>query len=692
MTWFPTRIAVSSSQELTTEVSKRQVVPQRRGLCALQVRLRRNLLFAPDRQLLLQRLDATAAGRPGQGAAQPRRISLPPQAGASTPAGAAGPAARGSRRAAAAGNAVPREGVRPAAAGSVGARGGPGAAAAGNPGRGDVAMELGASSVPLQSAAHAEAHGGERAAAAAGTAGAHDGARMKESSMGDCTDLGADGVPAPPPSPPPRPALPPPPPLLGVPHVTPAQEPSHGAAAGSMHASAAGVTAAAVGLHAAADSSGAQAPASEQLAQQGQNALQDPPELEELTRDLSSLAAVALPGARAPSNGGMGEALGRQMPEKWCGPEEGHGEWARQKHACAAAEEGSKLHAPSPEVLERRVGSEGAGDRMNGALHEVAGEGGRSIVGARSAGPSEQHHADSGQCPPMHPRPGVPGAAGSQDRAPKAQSPSSLTALRSRKPSEGPAGGQRRSASPARSIHGRAWVGSGAHVRSESEGRDHNRRSRERQHSPRRGARRSREPSRSRSRSFSRQRSPRRLARRSRDAKRSPERSYSRSRERSRRRSPRRGSRDGSWEGRSPSRGHVRRAEGKGARQGADRRPPGRSSDAGSARAHEERATSGTPAHTLVERPGFVHAQEQPSGAQGAAPAAGGGSSSGRRVFDAAAGASPPGDGAAERGRGGGAAGAISNGLRAAQHQARADPAAASRLGPGQPAVRLCWG
>ena len=651
-------------------------MPQRWGLCALQVRLRRNLLFAPDWQLLLQRLEATAAGRPCQGAAQPRRSLLLPQAGAGTPAGAAGLVARGGRRALA--DAVPSDGARAAAAGSVGAHGGPGAAAAGNPGRGGVAMELGATSVPLQPAAHAEAHGGDRAAAA-GIAGAHDGAHMTEGGMGDSMDLDSDGVPPLPPSPPPRPTLPSLPPLPGVPPVTPAQEPSHGAAAGSMHAAVAGLTAAAVGLHAAADSSGGQALASEQLAQQGQIALQPPHGLEELMRDLPSLAAVALPGAQAPSNGGMGEGLGRHAPEKWCGLEEGDGEWVRQKHACAGADEGSKLHALTPEVLEGRAGSEGAGICTNGALHDVAGEGGGRSVGARSAGPGEQRHAGSGQCPPMDPRLGVSAGASSQERAPKAQPPSSLTALRSRKPSEGPAGGQRRSASPARPIYRRSCSRERSRRRSRGRGSQSRSRSRSRQHSRRRSrGRGSRSRTRSRSRQHNRRRSKGRGSR-----------SRSRSRQRSRRRSPRRASPDGSREGRSPSRGHVRRAEGNSARQGADRRPPNCSWDAGSARAHEERV-SGMPGATWTARSGTIaHAQEQPSGAQGAAAVAGGGTPNGRRVFDAAAGANSSRSGAAERGHGG-TAGAASNGLRAAQHQAHSGPAAASRLGPGQPAVRLC--
>ena len=661
-------------------------MPQRWGLCALQVRLRRSLLFAPARQLLLQRLEAAAAGRPDQGAAQPGGDSALPQAGARTPASAAGPAARGGHHAAAAGGVVPREGARAAVAGSVAAHGGPGAAAAGSSARGGLAMELGETSVPLQPAAHAEAHGSDRAAAA-GAVGAHDGAPMREGSISDSMDMGSDGVPPPPPLPPPQSALPPPPPLLGVPPVTPAQAPLHGAAAGSMHAAAAGLVAAAVGTHAAADSLGAQALASEQLAQQGQVArqdfaLQEPYGLEKLTHDLSSLAAIALPGAQAPSNGSMGEVLGRHASEKWCGPGGEDGERVRQKHACAGAEEGSKLHALTPEVLERRVGSEGVGDRMDGALREVAGEGGRSIVAARSAGPGEQRHAGSGQCPPMDPRLGVPGGAGSQERAPKAQPPSSLTELRSRKPSGGPAGGQRRSASPARPIRSRECSPRQRMPRSRGRGSRSRSRSRSRQHSRRRSPRRgSRSRSRSRSQQHSRRRSPRRGSR---------SRSRSRSRQHSRRRSPRHGSRDGSREDRSPSRGHVRRAECNGARQGADRRPPGRSWAAGSARAHEERATSGTPGGMWTARSGtLVHAQEQPNGAQGAAAAAGGGAPSGRRVFDAAAGAHSSGSGAAGRGRGG-PAGATSNGLRGAQHQA-SGPGAASRLGAGQPAVRLYY-
>ena len=129
------------------------------------------------------------------------------------------------------------------------------------------------------------------------------------------------------------------------------------------------------------------------------------------------------------------------------------------------------------------------------------------------------------------------------------------------------------------------------------------------------------------------------------------------------------------WHGASQSRVHSRRAECNGTRRSADGRSPG------------------------GWNAGGERAREQPSGAQGGLlvgglgqPASGSGTPSGGRVFDdagmrgrvfdPAVGRGPVCDGAAERRHGGPA--------RAACSGARADPAAASRLGPGQPAVCPC--
>ena len=179
-------------------------------------------------------------------------------------------------------------------------------------------------------------------------------------------DQGSDGMPPPPPPSPPPSSLPPPPPLPGALPGPPTREQAHGAVAGGMPVAAVGLQAAALGSHAAADASGAQALAHQQLAQQGQIALQSLRSSESLTQALSSLAAAALAGAQAPSNGNMGEALGRHASHEWRGQRKARGEWVREVHARAGAVQGSKLYAPIPEALDRRVGSEDAGVRVNG--------------------------------------------------------------------------------------------------------------------------------------------------------------------------------------------------------------------------------------------------------------------------------------------------------------------------------------